>query len=96
MNENQTLGYTPEQIKEQIIKAISENQTPNVTMSNLVQRLFEELSKQPREVLRYRVALMLNYEHYYFRLATEHDDVGSPEFDPEFIRWVSDWMEVEE
>mgnify|MGYP001362121950 CR=1 FL=1 len=94
MNENQNLGFTPEQIKERIIKAISENQQMNVYVSSLVQRLFEELGK-PREVLRYRVALMLNHEHYYFRLATEHDDVGSPEFDPEFTRWVSDWMEVE-
>ena len=94
MNENQNLGFTPEQIKERIIKAISENQQMNVYVSNMVQRLFEELGK-PKEVLRYRVALMLKYDGYYFRLATEHDDVGSPEFDPEFTRWVSDWMEVE-
>ena len=94
MNENQSLGFTPEQIKEQIIKAISENQTLNVTVATLVQRLFEELGGMPT-VLRYRVALMLNHEHYFFRLATENDDLGSPEFDPEFIRWVSDWVEVE-
>ena len=43
MKENQTLGYTPEQIQEQIIEAISENQHLKAHTASLVRNLYKEI-----------------------------------------------------
>ena len=91
MKENQTLGYTPEQIQEQIIKAISENQHLKAHTASLVRHLFKEIDK-PKEVLRFRVALMLHDTGHYLRLV--EDEGFCHDLPRSFVRWVTDWLEV--
>jgi len=47
------------------------------------------------EVLKYRVAVMETYRGPYNVMVTTSFDKDYMEKQPEFVRWVSDWQEVE-
>ncbi len=46
--------------------------------------------------IRYRVAMMCSRNlKYYFKLYNEADEINNSENFPAFVRWQTDWVEVE-